>query len=104
MNGRHEIESRREQIAAICRDHGVARLLVFGSILRDDFNPETSDVDFLVQFLPEAAQPWAWEYTLLREALERLLHRKVDVIGESSIANPYILRNVEREKELLYAA
>ncbi|MEK6398251.1 MAG: nucleotidyltransferase domain-containing protein [Terriglobus sp.] len=104
MNGRHEIESRREQIAAICREHGVARLLVFGSVLRDDFNPETSDIDFLVQFLPDAAQGWAWEYTLLKEALEELLKRKVDVVGETWIKNPYILRNVEREKELLYAA
>ncbi|MEZ2348216.1 nucleotidyltransferase family protein [Terriglobus sp. RCC_193] len=104
MNGRHEIESRREQIAAICREHGVARLLVFGSVLRDDFNPETSDIDFLVQFLPEASKAWAGEYTDLKEALEELLKRPVDVVGETWIKNPYILRHVEREKELLYAA
>lgn len=104
MNGRHEIESRREQIAAICREHGVARLLVFGSVLREDFNPETSDVDFLVQFLPGAERGWMSEFTDLKEALEELFGRKVDVVSERAIRNPYMLGSVDRDKELLYAA
>lgn len=104
MNGRHEIDSRREQIGVICREHGVARLLVFGSVLRDDFNPETSDIDFLVEFLPGARRPWASEFMDLRLSLETLLGRPVDIVGETWIRNPYRLRNIDREKELLYAA
>lgn len=104
MNGRHEIESRREQIAAICREHGVARLLVFGSVLRDDFNPETSDIDFLVQFLPEINKGWMSEYTDLKIALEELFRRKVDVIPNKRFRNPYFRAAVEADQELLYAA
>ncbi|WP_047490087.1 nucleotidyltransferase family protein [Terriglobus sp. TAA 43] len=104
MNGRHEIESRREQIVAICREHGVARLLVFGSVTRDDFNPETSDIDFLVQFLPGAERGWMSEFTDLKEALQKLFGRKVDVISERALKNPYMIESVDQDKELLYAA
>jgi predicted nucleotidyltransferase len=104
MNGRHEIESRREAIAAICRDHGVARLLVFGSVLRDDFDHDRSDIDFLVDFLPGAHKPWLGEYTDLKEAMETLFGRKVDVLPLEIKRNPYLKAAVDREKELLYAA
>ncbi len=104
MNGRHEIESRLDQIAAICRQHKVARLLVFGSVLRDDFNPETSDIDFLVEFKPEGHKGWMWEYTEVRMAFEALFERKVDVLAERGLQNPILLKYVNREKELLYVA
>lgn len=104
MSGRHEIESRREQIAAICREHGVARLLVFGSVTREDFNPETSDIDFLVHFLPGSQRGWMSEFTDLKEALEALFGRKVDVISERALKNPYMIKSVDQDKELLYAA
>ena len=104
MNGRKEIEQRREQIAAVCREHEVARLLVFGSVLRDDFDPETSDIDFLVEFKPGINKGWLSEYTDLKHAMEGLFGRKVDVVRERGVINPYILATVEREKVLLYAA
>jgi predicted nucleotidyltransferase len=104
MSGRQEIESRVQQIANLCREHGVARLLVFGSVLRDDFDPERSDIDLLVEFLPDAHKPWLGEFTDLKMAMEDLFSRKVDVISERALKNPYLLATVEREKELLYAA
>ena len=104
MSGRHEIEQRREQIAQICREHQVARLMVFGSVLRDDFDPETSDIDFLVEFLPEGHKAWLAEFTYLKEAFEALFLRKVDVISATARKNPYFIAAVDREKELLYAA
>jgi predicted nucleotidyltransferase len=104
MNGRQEIESRREQIAEICRQHRVARLLVFGSVLRDDFDPQRSDIDFLVRFLPSGNKGWMWEYTELKEAMEKLFGRKVDVISESALTNPYLILSIDHDKELLYAA
>jgi len=104
MNGRHEIESRREEIAAICREHGAARLLVFGSVTRDDFNPETSDIDFLVQFQPYVNKGWLSEYTDLKVALEQLFGRKVDVIPDKQFRNPYFRATVDQDKESVYAA
>ncbi len=46
------ITSKREQIAALCREYGVAKLEVFGSVMTDEFDPERSDVDFVVRFTP----------------------------------------------------
>ncbi len=104
MSGRHEIEQRREQIAQICREHQVARLMVFGSVLRDDFDPETSDIDLQVEFLPGVYKGWLAEYTDLKTAMEDLFGRKVDVIPATLRRNPYFKAAVERERELLYAA
>lgn len=104
MTGRHEIEQRRAQIAQICREHHVARLLVFGSVLRDDFDPKTSDIDFLVEFLPRSTGVSLENFLRLRDVLQTLMKRPVDLGQESAIRNPYLLAHLDREKELLYAA
>ena len=104
MNGRHEIEQRREQIAQICREHHVARSLVFGSVLRDDFSPSTSDIDFLVEFLPGRAGVSLDNFFQLSDVLRALMERSVYLGQESAIQNPYLLAHLDREKELLYAA
>ncbi len=104
MNGRHEIEQRREQIEALRREHKVARLLVFGSVLRNDFNPETSDIDLMVEFLPGVHKGWLDEYTDLKSAMESLFSRRVDIITDQISRNPYFNASADREKELLCAA
>lgn len=104
MTGRQEIETRREQIAHICREHQVARLLVFGSVLRDDFDPAASDIDLQVEFLPGVNKGWLAEYTDLKAAMEALFSRKVDVIPATLQRNPHFKAAVESERELLYAA
>ncbi len=104
MNGRHEIESRREQIEAVCREHHVPRLLVFGSVRREDFDPQRSDIDLLVEFLPGVNKGWMAEYTELKDAMEVLFERKVDVLPAEIKRNPYLKVAVDRGKELVYAA
>ncbi len=104
MNGRQEIEQRRGQVAAICREHEVARPLVFSSVLRDDFDPETSDIDFPLDFQPGVNNGWLNEYTELEAASELLFDRKVDVITAEINRNRFLKAAVEQEKELLYAA
>jgi hypothetical protein len=78
--------------------------LVFGSAAREDFDPDRSDVDLLVEFesLPEGG--YADAYFGLREALETLLGREVDLVAASALLNPYVKADVERTKALLYAA
>jgi len=99
-----QIESRREQIAELCRKYCVQRLELFGSALRDDFDAQNSDLDFLVEF--EALPPgtYANAYFGLLEGLENLLERKVDLVVASAIKNPYFREGVDRKKALLYAA
>lgn len=98
------ILAKREEIAELCRQHHVRRLSVFGSAARDDFDPATSDVDLLVAFDPEADPIYAKNYYGLRDHLEGLFHREVDLIGDGLIRNPYRLRSIEQDKVELYAA
>ncbi len=92
------------QIAALCRRHRVRRLAVFGSILRSDFDPGRSDADFLAEFEPLPAAERIHSYLGLRNGLEALLPRPVDLIEAGAIRNPYILEEIARQQQVLYAA
>jgi len=92
-----------EAIAAVCQKYGVSELAVFGSVLRDDFDPQRSDVDFLVQFIDNDAGDWGSKYMDMREELEGMLDRKVDVVswrGIEESTNPvrrgHILKHARR--------
>lgn len=98
------IEQKREQVAQLCRQFGVQRLAVFGSALRDDFDPEHSDLDFVIEFGPLLAGTYADTYFGLLEALERLFERPIDLVVGSAIKNPYFRESVARTQALLYAA
>jgi hypothetical protein len=98
------ILAKREEIAALCRQHHVRRLSVFGSAARDDFDPSTSDIDMLVAFAPDADPIYAKNYYSLRDNLERLFHREVDLVGDGVIRNRYRLQSIEADKIELYAA
>ncbi len=98
------VEDKREQIAALCECHRVRRLDVFGSAASGDFDVETSDVDFLVEFHPLQAGQRAEAYFGLLEGLEVLLAGRVDLVMRRAIQNPYFLQAIEAGKELLYAA
>ena len=73
-----------DAIGVLCRRFGVAELAVFGSVLRDDFRPD-SDIDFLVSFIGNDFGPWGSNVTGLAEALENLLERHVDVVTRSAV-------------------
>jgi predicted nucleotidyltransferase len=98
------IDQHRAELAELCRRYRVLSLSVFGSAVRDDFDPERSDYDFLVDF--QALQPgqYADAYFGLLESLERLLGRPVDLVVGSAIKNPYFRQSVEQTRALLYAA
>jgi hypothetical protein len=98
------ILAKRAEIAALCRQHHVRRLSVFGSAARDDFNPATSDVDLLVEFDIDSIDRYARNFFSLEEGMVDLFDRKVDLITEGVIKNPYRLRSIEAEKVLVYAA
>jgi len=68
----------REKIAKFCRARGIRRLRLFGSVLREDFDPSRSDVDVLAEFKPEALRDSGWDYFLYGEQLGELLGQKVD--------------------------
>jgi predicted nucleotidyltransferase len=98
------VEERREEIAALCRQFGVLRLDIFGSALSDAFDPLTSDIDVLVEFRGGEEFDYFNAYFGLREGLEALFGRPVDIVSVNSIRNPYFRDQVMRTRRLLYAA
>lgn len=98
------IDDHRAALIDLCRQYRVRNLAVFGSAARDDFDPDRSDVDLLVEFEPLPGGGYADAYFGLREALESLFGRDVDLVTSSAIRNPYIKADVERTRTLVYAA
>jgi uncharacterized protein len=97
------IEDNLEEIGRLCRLHGVRKLELFGSILREDFDPERSDVDMLVEFEPEAANSFA-NFLQLKEALEDLFARRADLVELRAIRNRRLRHYIEQSKSPVYAA
>jgi predicted nucleotidyltransferase len=98
------LEEKREQIAELCRTHHVRRLAVFGSAVRDDFDPARSDIDFLVEFEDLPLNLAVDNRHNLETQLETLFRRKVDLIRRGSIENPFILKRIREQEEFVYAA
>jgi hypothetical protein len=89
-------------IADFCRRWEVAELAFFGSVMRDDFRPD-SDVDVLVTFAAQAG--WnLFDLVTMREELTRILGRPVDLVEEPALRNPYRRSSIQRSKHVLYAA
>jgi len=97
------LKSNLKRIEILCERHGVLRLDVFGSILRDDFCTE-SDIDFLVLFKRDEQTNAFNQYFDLKEALEDLLKREIDLVCANAIRNPFFKQEVERSRQPLYAA
>ncbi len=91
-------------IAEICGRHGVVRLDAFGSVLRNDFRPDESDLDLLVEFAPMEPYARVDAYFGMLEELRMLLGLEVDLVMVGAVKNPYIARDIERTRRMLYAA
>lgn len=98
--------ARRLDIEAIrraCERYGVRRLRVFGSTLTDRFDPETSDIDFLVDFQPDRADIFH-DYFDLKFELQRIVGREIDLVMERSVKNPFFKASALGSARDLYAA
>ena len=99
------LKSKRAALETLCQEYRVARLEIFGSAVAGGFSPETSDLDFLVEFLPDQnLGPWLAHYFDLRGELAGLFGRPVDLVMPTAMKNPYFIREVARTRKLLYAA
>ena len=89
----------REEIAAFCRARGIRKLSLFGSVLRDDFDPQRSDVDVLVEFAP-GVQP-GLKFVGYGDELAEIVGRRVDFNTEGWLS-PYFREEVMREALPVY--
>ena len=99
------IRDNYEAIRDLCERYRVRRLDVFGSALTGvGFDPQKSDLDFLVEFLPLKQGEYADTYFGLLEGFEDLFHRHVDLVMTRAIKNPYFLESINKNRKVLYAA
>jgi hypothetical protein len=93
-----------DAVRALCVKHNVKALWLFGSAACGDFDPERSDIDFLVEFFPFNGPGRGKAYFELWEQLQALMGRKVDLAEPGGVRNPYVRASIERTKVPLYAA
>src|SRR5436309_15879049 len=91
-----------DQIGIFCARWRITEFALFGSVLREDFRPD-SDVDVLVSFQPTA--PWSlWDLLEMQEQLGAILERPVDLIEKEALRNPYRRHEILTTRRVLYAA
>lgn len=91
-------------IADACRRHHVARLDVFGSVLRSDYRPGESDIDLLVEFQPLDPASLYKAYFALLNDLRIGLASRVDLVMADAVRNPYVKQTIEASRQQIYAA
>ncbi len=98
-----EIQNKMNDLIQICINHRVLKLELFGSAAKDSVD-ELSDLDFLILLEQRPPAQYADAYFSVKDALENLLHRRIDLIETKAIRNPYFLKAIEKERIVLYAA
>jgi len=95
------IDQNIGSIQSLCKQHNVAQLFVFGSVLNEDFSLE-SDIDFIVDFNDIDLMHYADNYFNLKFSLEELLKREIDLLENKAIKNPYLRNSIDFNKKLVY--
>jgi predicted nucleotidyltransferase len=99
------IAEHLDAIRALAREYGVVRLELFGSATTAAFDPQTSDIDFLVEYPPDYDfGHWLTRYFDLKDRLEALLGRPVDLVMVDAMRNRHFIANVNETRQVLYAA
>ncbi|MEI6277728.1 MAG: nucleotidyltransferase domain-containing protein [Prolixibacteraceae bacterium] len=95
------IESNIDNVRMLCKLHKVQRLFVFGSVLSGRFQKD-SDIDLIVDFQGVDLYDYADNYFDLKESLENLFQREVDLLEDKAIKNPYLRKSIDSSKVLVY--
>lgn len=96
------LEIHQERIKEFCQRWKIAEFSLFGSVLRDDFNPE-SDVDVLISFEPDI--PWSlFDWVDMVDELKSILGRDVDLVEKSGLRNPFRRKEILAHRQVIYAA
>ncbi|WP_339922710.1 nucleotidyltransferase domain-containing protein [uncultured Cyclobacterium sp.] len=97
------ISSKKQALVSLCEKYDIKTMHVFGSATTDEFN-DLSDIDILISFKDIPFAKYTDNYFELHGELEKMFGRKVDLLTERSLSNPYFIQSVEATKKLLYAA
>ena len=91
------------EIKSLCETYKVRTMYAFGSVCTDKFN-ENSDIDFLISFENLSFDQYTANYFDLHYKLQDLFNRRIDLLTETSISNPFFIKSVDQSKQLIYAA
>ncbi|MFN3641260.1 MAG: nucleotidyltransferase family protein [Flavobacterium sp.] len=91
----------RNELSTLCKLHKVGSLYLIGSAVGANFH-KNSDVDFLIKFENIALSDYFNNYFTLKEKLEELFKRKVDLVEEQTLKNPILIQSINSSKELVY--
>jgi len=97
-----DLSMYRARLTELCRSLSVKRLELVGSAARDDFQPESSDIDVLIEF--DGTQSLFNRYFDLKFGLESIFGRKVDVIQNGAMKNPHLRSSIEHDRIAVYEA
>lgn len=96
------LEINQERIKEFCQRWKIAEFSLFGSVLREDFSPE-SDVDVLISFEPDI--PWSlFDWMDMIEELKSIFGREVDLVEKSGLRNPFRRHEILTHRQVIYAA
>ena len=94
-------EKNIDKLTKLCNKYSVLRLYVFGSATSKKFKKD-SDIDFLVTFDSVELNDYADNYFDFKFSLEDLFNRKIDLLEEKTIRNPFLKQSIDTSKELIY--
>jgi predicted nucleotidyltransferase len=98
----HNIDIPEDKIVEFCRRRKVTELALFGSVLRDDFGPD-SDIDVLVTFAPDCG--WSlFDLAQIQEELKGIFQREVDLVEKEGLRNPFRRHEILKHIKVVYAA
>jgi predicted nucleotidyltransferase len=97
------MKNKIDELQLLCEKYDVKSMYLFGSATTEKFN-DSSDIDILISFKEIPFEKYTDNYFELHEMLEKLFNRKIDLLTEKSLSNPYFIQSIEKTKQLVYAA
>jgi predicted nucleotidyltransferase len=97
------ITNNIQALRELCKRYDLKTMYLFGSVCSDRFNNK-SDIDILISFKEIPIEKYTDNYFELHYKLEELFKRKIDLLTENSLSNPFLIESIEETKQLLYAA
>jgi predicted nucleotidyltransferase len=98
---KHTIDMHLKTISSLCKKYKVKKLFAFGSVLTDRFN-DNSDIDLLVDFDKERIEDYFDNFFDFKYSLEDVFNRKIDLLEDQTVKNPYLRKSIDETKTLIY--
>ena len=99
-----QIDIPMDRLVELCKRWKIVELSLFGSVLRDDFTPE-SDVDVLIVLADDAQLDHFYDWLKIQDELSELFdHRQIDLVERERIINPFMRHSILNTRQEIYAA